>query len=349
MTDLASPTFEVVDETLHTQLVSERYSLTKPLDAPESIAEVARDLLMARNRWTRSSILKAILNILPAEKELILEILNSLEKIGDLLIGNRGQLAGTPIRIVTVNNDIALILSGMPTNQIQHLLGVKILYKGLIRWTDSWSEKSFKALDELEGQVITLETWAGLESSPRADSQFLEILERGLLTAQQISSLGHIFGDDSKIEFYSPEIHNSVQNFRWNKTLPKEQSLLLIRSKTSFGYWLYAIASKESIGWKWQSIDRDKARRICYALDRVQEHATQIIRHILPDHVVLKLDNALPFSEYRYLLSASQSVHTDRFPIRFICSYTTAEKSVNMLTRRLGVTILNNKFRATKK
>jgi hypothetical protein len=308
------------------------------LDGDEALAELLRAELTARSSYPRWGVLRRVATAASAFTSDDLEsrlraVCTALEAEGDFSRSN-GLLHVAPVRGVELQPGMLRIIASLPTHRLGPRLPGELMALGVrrtLRFEPDLRDTVVAAVGALGGVVISPQAWAGLESSPVADAQWLASLEDRL--EWQPQSAGR---RDGPRDWFALVLHEAGP--RWTRA--REPGVRLWRARNQLGYWEWAWsreghspASDSFVG-----LSVDDARRTVFAMARQAQRpiVAKLVRAGELAH--MRLREWLPWSEYRYLAmlaswSRIDGVHTWSIPAARV------DEVLDTLAHRLGLVV----------
>lgn len=326
--------------------LSAHYGRANPGADLVTLAEVIRSELLALGTTTRRVLTDRITALLgpvgSVDRDFLLGVIHNMGDLGDLLEGPGGALAPAPLRAVRLEEHHYVLIGTVPTPALQEHLGTRSISLTLPRRVHVEAEafdRFTSGVQVLEGRILSVERWTGLDRTPPAGEDWLSSLE------ERLSAQGHEHGAAGlvtweNLERYAPETKKPVQAFRWRKegSLPKPS---LVRARQPGGYRAYAWArpgAPDTPGTLLR-LSPDEARRTMFSLDAREgaPFTLDVTRH--PDGAELCLNGFLPQAEYRYLVGVSERIDAARLPFRYMLPKGLWQKASQRLKERLQVVI----------
>jgi hypothetical protein len=303
------------------------------------VADLLRAELTARGHATRSTLARRVQqSVAPAivlERDIVLGVCAELERAGDFNVAPGGVLFATPLRSIALSAVDFRVVSSAPTAWLRASLGGIWALDGVLRTCriDSGTGAEWRVRVSAHGGiVITPETWAGLNTSPKADASWLSSLDARFDFAakpgfrgerdQQLSWKAFTLGDNGG---------------RWAPAADDAKARLW-RAWNEYGYWIFAWTSGgDPTTTSSLALTDDEAARTLFAIARnanvpvvvdVQEHS---------DHVALAVPHWLPRAEYRFLSVSARKVVRNGSQTVWQVPAERSETTVATLIDRLGI------------
>ena len=240
------------------------------------------------------------------------DVLEQLEILGDVQHVGGGFWLGTPVRLIRLSADDALLVGCITTAMAEQILQCPVTVMGAARRVAVRDLRSSRGVSYQPRR-----RWLGLS---RPLMPWYDELVR---TAR--ANLARCSSSLTEFQVYDPQAATDIQALRWRspgqlENLP--ESLALCRSREgAFSTWRYWLGTLEQMG------DRVRAaweytpqglflRRLQYALDLVTGNPTHIDLRSRVGSLEMSTRNPLPAEEQRLLLAIGVETTSDetRFP-----------------------------------
>jgi hypothetical protein len=296
----------------------------------ETLSELLRAEVHARGHAPRAATLSRVARLLAralnVEVEQLDEVCEALEREGDLVLAPGGILYATPTRAVLLKQS-ARIFSSVPTLALAPALKRALLVKGATR-TVAALDGLAEAVANVAGQIVTPETWAGIDRTPPADAAFLANLD---LRLHWEPSGAASLEKDGVLEWCTWQILG--EGPRWRRS--QEGRLWWARTRFGGHHHAWTASSSPSTS-PFIALSSDDADRARFALSR--SVGASILRVRRSNGLTLEIPSWLPRSEHRWLsLHAVRAVGS-----KGLCWEVAVDDEAhvtNLLTERLGLVV----------
>lgn len=305
------------------------------------IAELLRQEVSARGHCLRSTAISRVSRfVAPAvslNSELVLEVCESLEHIGDFLLGDGGTLFASPVRAINLGNNAYRFVSSLPSSRLAFLIKGNWQIDGIIRTCrleTNQEELLQETINSLGGVILSPSSWAGLDKTAPANSQWLEGLERRFqIETKPAKSLEK----DEQLSWAGCVA--ALEGIRW-KSDEASKMAQLWRARNRWGYWLYAWTKSGSPSISpFIQLRPDEGLRSYFAVARAFGKPVVATLKQQTETTELILSTWLPATEYRFLsISAFAVKHEKKKRCWFIHNNQIAEV-LKVLQERLGLVI----------
>lgn len=315
-------------------------SSTSPEDM---VAELLRSELTARGVSGRRNLCDRILQLMQppvvVTRDLVKEVLFSLEKAGDISAGPNGQIAATPLRAVKLAENRYQIFGSMPHGQLVNFFSKSKLSAGLTRILNLKGDdrkKIKETLEALAGLELTPERWAGMDKVGAADKSWLNGLNNRLIS-QPVSSGSFDQQTRDEWQVYQPDKAKLLQKARWHKN-KKSSKGNLWRIWHERGWPIYCWTVGDSPETSEQiRLSADEANRTMFALDKLKDAIISCKITKKRNKTDVQIGGFLPKEEYRYLITKGNFTGKDGDYFCFQFRNTVWEECADLLTKRLGI------------
>jgi hypothetical protein len=225
------------------------------------------------------------------------EVLEELERCGDVVVGAGGWVAAAPLRVVWLGDGFVKLAAGAPTEWLSRPeLGLAEVDSGFPRGgqVSNKLEAEFQIAVVREGGItVTPERWAGLDDAPPAGPNYIADLDDRLVSDPMPA-------DASQWACYRPESSKLPSNKRWDWYPSGSGRLWKVRA--AFGGWRYAwTQGGRPADEAWLDLSPDEACRASISLDRCANNPVPCATTQTGDDVEIEVQGFLPRAEYRFL------------------------------------------------
>lgn len=283
----------------------------------------------------------------PVQADPVRRVLEALDDLRDAEHIGHGYWLPTPVRLVSLSSETALVVGGRPTADLEALLDCKVSRTWITRTVSRDDLPTRWLADQRRWQP--LDEWMG--SPPRDLSAWLAA-ERKRARANLLQSSS----DVRDFEVYWPPIARPAepQWFRWldpRELAEAPDDLVLCRTRGGYfsqrRYWWGTLTGgPRGLRPKREAAIPPRAlRRIQYAIDMQHENPTAARLDPDDDGVVVVLRSAVPAEERRLLfaLSTDVSERPGRYPIRLRVPRRHVEAVQRSLTT-LGIRLIRRQW-----
>lgn len=315
------------------------YGVSDALTDAQVCAEVTRHRVAAQPVWTRHALRSDVAACMRARcdddvaRALAKACIDHMERVGEVVVGERGRLASAPLRAVERPDGRVLLVTSVPTEALRLRLGLPVTCDGLERHVEARTAVLDAALERAGGCAMTASEWVGLDRAPAADSALLARWRRRLDIAPLYGDVV-AFAGPVEVEQYGPG------HAGWGAVALEERAPALVRWRGASGRWSYALAQRAGRLVRALDIDRDHARRLRFAWDRLvgQQRALRVLPH--DDGVwCLEVAALLPLAEYRYVTLIAREALNARLPRRYAVAEAALDPLLDLLRARLGLVV----------
>jgi hypothetical protein len=271
--------------------------------ATVAVAELLRAELTARGNSTRTTLVRRVRQVvaplLALERETVLGVCSDLERAGDVNEAPGGVLFATPLRAIRLGPIEFRIVGSMPTALLQAKLRGTWTSYGVIRncRIDQSTDEEWRATVASEGGVIiSPETWAGFETAPKADSEWLGSLDARLALP---SRPGGVLQRDASLSWKA--LLTGEDGVRWMAG-DAHGTARLWRAWNEYGYWVFAWTEGGHPSTNaCQPLTNDEAARSLFAVAQTSDSPVVLEVRQQDGASELTMAHWLPRAEYRYL------------------------------------------------
>jgi hypothetical protein len=262
-------------------------------------------------------------------RERVDSVVDELDAVGDALVGDGGLVGAAPLRAALVGDEGQCLLVGsVPSRVIEAALGAAFV-PGRVRSMSLRGrsrEELAAALAPLGGVVIDVETWAGLDRSPRSLGAW-----RCSLEARRIEEPGAVDTTPERGVFVVREGRG-----RWRRPDATGSSARLERVRQPGGWYRYAWRTAEGE----RPLSRDEATRTILAVEAAAGGArTATATRARGDVVVVAVPGFVPRAEYRLLLGVGERTGASDGVARYAVSADAWPTVAAVLGDRLGMIV----------
>lgn len=301
-------------------------------DSIEALCDLVRAEVHARKHAPCAATLSRVARLLaPAitlEEQRLDEVCDALVCEGDVMLNPGGVLYATPTRVVAIDKN-ARVFSSLPTRALAKALGRDISAKGASR-TLAAVDGLDEAVAKVSGVMVTPETWAGLDRSPKADAAFLEKLDQRL--KWQALGAGSL-EKDGPLEWRA--WHVTPEGARWRRS--SKGQLWLARTRYG-GHHRAWTANTSPATSPFVVLSPDDAHRARFALSRKIEAASVLRVERAKGRWTIELPGWLPRPEYRWLSLHAAAVAESK-GMRWEISMDCEDQITKLLAERLGLRV----------
>lgn len=264
-------------------------------DSLGALSDLVRAEVHARTHAPRAATISRLARLLaPAalvEEKRLDEVCGALEREGDLVLAPGGVLYATPTRVVALKK-CARLFGSLPTRVLAAVLGREVAAVGAVR-TVATTDDLANVVAKVGGALVTPDSWAGLDRTPKADAAFLAKLDQRL---EWEASTAGALEQDGALEWRTWEANGEAA--RWKRSNKGR----LWWAPTRFGghhrAWTGGATPSTSAFVELSSDDADRAR---FALSREVVGASVLRVERSGKSVTVEVPAWLPRAEYRWL------------------------------------------------
>lgn len=276
------------------------------------LVEMIRCELWAQNTVPSKTLCRQVANlshpisvIMP---DSIRELLEEMERAGDVITGPRGMVASAPIRIVPNGEGRYRLFGTLPDRLLKNRVE-SILKIGTTRELYcNAKERIDDLLNQYGGILLDPDRWAGLDRDPQASAEWIEQLDASF-DYTDIYGPGNLDEEVNETWFEYKQIKSKGKKTNYWKKSDSADSGKLWRGWSLHGWPIYlwtlggCPSSVKSI-----RLNQDEAARAVFSLARVIGPPVVFFKESLSSHVALYYDTFLPFAEYRYLMTMGEHI-----------------------------------------
>lgn len=320
--------------------------LGSAVDQPAGIAELIRGEVSARGCSTRTATIRRVCRLVapvsPIGEDSIAEVIDLLEREGDLVLGNHGVLSATPLRAIDLGDGVFRFVCSLSTRRLA--VGVKGEWEisGVRRNCRVLSvDKAKEAVGKAGGGVLKPEEWACLSRTPRADRSWLDALDRRLLERPEPPR--------SLEKEYSLEWRGllvSAGGWQWKK-IEAGSTAQLWRARSRWGYWLYAwtSGSGDPSASPFVALRTDDGIRSSFAVASVAAVPLTAYLEKRADESIVTISAWLPLAEYRFLSVSASAFSRDHEASRWALPQSRVASVCGKLSTQLGLVVKEGTYR----
>ena len=321
-------------------------------EQPPPAAEIARSIrtcLTGLATASTNQLLNRVEEALAIHEEVldrkqIRDVLDEMERLGDVTRGPGGRFASAPLRVVRCNPDEYLLVGTYPLGWLEEVaetgVGTIELLAELPRRLRVHEEQRLEGLVlGLDGRVLSAERWSGLDRAPAADESWLGKLDGRVREEGRYERDLAACVDDSRAWSYRPVSDVPVQAWRWDEigeSCDFEGGLVRYLAYGSFYRYLW-IERLESDSLGVVDLNGADAARTQFALDRRAEAPLEVSVGSSGEDVEIELPGFLPPQEFKYLNAIARKT-TPETPSVFQLRQTASDSLRERLSAQLGIT-----------
>jgi hypothetical protein len=321
-------------------------------DEPATTSDIAKTLracLAGLKSTTTRQLLdraEAILAAYPeaTEREHLREILDQLERLGDVSIGPGGRVAAAPLRAVQCEEGEYLLVGTYPLDWFIELCGLDgssiELVSDVPRRLKIDGNGSFKsAITKVEGRILSAESWSRIDRAPVANQRWLEELRKRLEHEGRYEHEVTVSFEGNLAWQYQSTADQPNQAWRWQELDEDVESVQGLVRYLAYGrfYRYLWIEPDEASSFGVLDLNQADAARTQFALDRVNDAQLKVLIRRDEATVVLELPGFLPPPEFKYLNALSKRVNVGEIPPLFELGESSFTSVRERLTSQLGV------------
>lgn len=305
------------------------------------IAELLRQEVSARSHCLRSVAISRVSRfVAPAvalDSELILDVCEDLENVGDFLLGDGGILFQSPVRAINLGGGTYRFITSLPTNRLASLIKGTWRINGISRTCQlepNQEQPLQDVIDSLGGVILSPSSWAGLNKVLPSNKQWLDGLERRFQT--EAKAQGSLEKDE-QLSWAGCVVTSDGVTWKFDESSKNAQ---LWRARNRWGYWYYAWTKKGSptIS-QFIQLRPDEGLRSYFALARVLGSPIEAQFKEQGEVAELILSTWLPIAEYRYLTISALAVRYERKAKCWFINKSQVVEVLRVLEERLGLVI----------
>jgi hypothetical protein len=292
--------------------------------------ETLRAHLAAEGSALRRSLLDRVLRWHGADsaevRERVNALLDDLDAIGDVWIGDGGLVGAAPLRAALVaGSGTALLLGSIPTAALARALPGEVIERRRVRrvvLTCHDAEGLAQVMAVIGGRVIDAAVWAGLDRAPVSPSAW-----RGELDARRV--------DDAAPDG-DREVFVAGPRSRWRRETEAVGLPRLERFRQPGGWFRFVWRRSDGA----VALTADEAARTTLALEAAAGHARRVAAEgTVEGNVTFNAPGWLPRAEYRLLLGSCDRVVADDGAARYVASRAVWPALAAALRDRLGMNV----------
>ena len=302
---------------------------------------------------SRSVLIKRVLQKLDSiggiSEDQVRRIIQKTEHEGNISSGSGGMIAYAPLRVVKKSSDSFMFVGSLPISYLSEKLSVSFdSWTGRVLNLSPNSEQDLiPQVDELDGIMVSAETWAGLERTMKAGKQWLDFInEQSFHTAERSESYYRHLVNETSWQSYLPESKNVYGYRRWQKKDNiKHLDPSLWRVRYNSRNWVYLWSDIRLIeNFQGYPLSYDEAIRTQFSFDK-QMNVSQSGKFVSSQNDArwgISLSFRIPKSEYRYISTVADTIENVTNSEDEISGFVfnikeRAEKAQSILTDRLGI------------
>lgn len=317
-----------------------------PAESMEGLAELIRAEVTSGGLVTRTALanstLRRLEGLAPWSKEEVSRAIEELVECGDLVRGDLGAIAGTPLRMVDVDQERSLVISSLPLHILRPAMPgtwqVSRCRRELRR-LPLIEARIAKGLAELNGVRIPFEQWCKLDQLPRASAEWLATLDRRLTEEGEL--IGHFATTAELRAFKVKPAENTGELWQLSST----SNSLWSRHDARFGwvhYWTGGAAPTSARSLRLHDWEACLAR---YALACAYGSPAKAEVHFDAGFFGFSLPYWLPLPLYRFVSGLSaMEVRAEGIDTTWRFTRANARRVVAELSSRLGVVFENREI-----
>lgn len=271
----------------------------------------------------------------------VAETVADLEELGELTAGDHGLVAPSPLRAVWSEHGDhaqALWIGATPTRTLLRALeGVDVLPGELRRsWLPSVARESVASVvRSLNGRVVSLDAWAGLDRSPELLDVWGEIL-RERYEHRAPAAEGAV--DWSELRVYVPNAERPTQRTRWRRERPTTPTL--VRARQPGGWWSLAWGALGASGeMDVFALNWEEALRTSFWLDHRESCPLTLTASRHEEGIGVAVAGRLPRPEHRWMTGLSQRIDETDGIVNYVLPMTVWSSAVERIAPRLGLVV----------
>lgn len=304
-----------------------------------AVAELLRAELTARGNATRTMLVRRVQQIvsplLALDRETILAVCSDLECAGDVNESPGGLLFATPLRAISVGPMEFRVVGSTPIALLQSKLPGTWTSHGVIRdcRIDRSTDEQWRAAIASEGGVIiSPDTWAGFDTAPKADSEWLASLDARLALPLRPDSVRQ---RDASLSWKA--LLTGVDGVRWMAG-DAQCKARLWRAWNEYGYWVFAwTEGGDPLTSACQPLTNDEAARSLFAIARTSDTPVVLEPRQQDGASEVTIPHWLPRAEYRYLSVFAAARTRKGSETTWSVPDDQLNKTLSVLRERLGV------------
>jgi hypothetical protein len=231
-----------------------------------------------------------------SEKESVNNAVESLISNKELLSIGQGLVSVTPLRAIELSSSRVALLTALPDTQLSKLMGQTVI-GGLQRCIELESDSIIPAMQEVQGRLLSVPDYVGLDNAPAANKQWLNELTR-----QQCDVMATGYSVET-IENY-----RCYKNQKWVPSDDAPDTHSLWRGESQFGKNVFIWSDKSGLLQdRGQWLSGSDATRTRIAADNDEGLSHKLSYKVKEGVYYLTLDTYLPINEFKALLSYSFS------------------------------------------
>lgn len=326
-------------------------ALKCPLEGQTPIAEGLRQELFARGTSTRRAVCQQVQArlqpFLQIDKEITRQVLDDLERAGDIHSAPGGKIAGAPLRLVHLGGDRFAVFGCVSTPALlETFQEAEIELEGIQRWiSGSTISEAFpeNSSGEPTALFMPMQRWAGLNRVPACGEKWLEQITNRF-ASELVKPASWDRDNLDSWSAYSPDPEIAQQRRRWKRKGKEELTGQLWRTRHAGGWWLYAWTEggapdqEDAL-----PLRQNEALRTSFSLDRIEEAPLRFAWTDEEEDIALEVDAFLPMAEFRLLSVSGRQARLENGSYQYRFSKETWQQLQLNLVERLGIELLQKK------
>lgn len=312
-----------------------RMQILPDLEGTTGIPEISQLIAMIRKEISaaktllRTVLVRKVLTRLeldPSENDTVNDAVESLLSNKELLSIGQGLVSVTPLRAIELSSSRVALLTALPDAQLSTLMGQSVI-GGLQRCIEMKSEEIMPALKEVQGRLMSVSEYAGLDNAPVANKQWLNELTR---RQRDVMATGY---SAEAIEGY-----RCYKNQKWVLSEDAPNTHSLWRGENQFGKNVFVWSDKSNLlEERGQWLSGSDATRTRIALDNSAGLSHQLSYKVRKGVYYLALDTYIPINEFKALLCYSSANQSVDGITQYVIYPDCWKQLTSMLNKQLGI------------